>query len=219
MKKLVIFDLDGTLLDSIADLAQAGNYALSQCGYPVHDVQSYKRFVGNGVNKLLERALPEGRRSEAEVRRLKTLFTPHYDAHCTDFSRPYPGMEQLLLRLHDLGVKLAVASNKYQAATEMVVDHYFASVPFVGVFGQRDGVPVKPDPSIISEILTIAGVAKTDALLVGDSEVDVQTGHNAGVEVCAVTWGFRPRAQLAAYLPAFWADSAEDILRVATRPS
>lgn len=212
MKKLVIFDLDGTLLDTIADLAAAANHALKQLDYPTHPVDTIRTFVGNGINKLLERALPESERNEENVMRMRSHFVPYYDAHNADLSRPYPGITALLETLQQKGMMLAVASNKYQAATEKLVKHYFPTIDFVEVLGQREGIAVKPDPSIVFDILQKANVAKEDVLYVGDSGVDMQTAINAGVDAVGVAWGFRPRAELEGFSPKGVIDKAEELL-------
>lgn len=214
MKKLVIFDLDGTLLNTIADLAQSTNYALSRLGYPTHEEDAYPFMVGNGINKLFERALPEAERNEANVLRVRAEFVPYYDRHKADKSRPYEGIPQLLEQLQAQGLKLAVASNKYQAATELLIARYFPHIRWVAVLGQREGIPVKPDPAIVEDILQVAGVAKAGVLYVGDSGVDMQTARNAGVAACGVTWGFRPRSELEAQSPAYLVDQPEEILNL-----
>ncbi|MBC8592019.1 HAD family hydrolase [Oscillospiraceae bacterium N12] len=214
MKKLVIFDLDGTLLNTIADLAQSTNHALSRLGYPTHEVDKYNFMVGNGINKLFERALPEGEKSEENVLRVRNEFIPYYDVHNADESRPYPGIPDLLKQLQEKGIQVAVASNKYQAATEKLIRHYFPEIRFVAVFGQREGIKVKPDPTIVEDILQITSVEKKDVLYVGDSGVDMQTALNAGVTACGVTYGFRPRAELESFHPAYIVDRAEEILPI-----
>ena len=212
MKKLVIFDLDGTLLDTIADLAMATNHALQQLGYPTRPVDEIRTFVGNGINKLLERSLPDSEKSEANTLRLRTHFLPHYDAHNADLSTPYPGIPTLLQELQEKGLMIAVASNKYQTATVKLIHHYFHDISFVEILGQREGVPVKPDPGIVFDIIQKAGVSKEEVLYVGDSNVDMQTAHNAGVDAIGVAWGFRPRAELEALQPLAVIDKAEELL-------
>ena len=212
MKKLVIFDLDGTLLDTIADLAMATNHALQQLGYPTRPVDEIRTFVGNGINKLLERSLPDSEKSEANTLRLRTHFLPYYDAHNADLSTPYPGIPSLLQALQQKGLMIAVASNKYQTATVKLIHHYFHDISFVEILGQREGVPVKPDPSIVSDIIQKAEVSKEEVLYVGDSNVDMQTAHNAGVDAIGVAWGFRPRAELEALQPLAVIDKAEKLL-------
>lgn len=215
MKKLVIFDLDGTLLNTIADLAQSTNYALAALGYPTHEEKEYNFMVGNGINKLFERALPEESRTEENVLRVRKEFVPYYDQHNADKSRPYPGITELLDELQAKGLQLAVASNKYQAATEKLIAHYFPNIRFTAVFGQREGVNVKPDPTVVHDILKIAQIAKENVLYVGDSGVDMQTANNAEVTSCGVTWGFRPRTELETFHPAYIVDKAEEIAAIA----
>lgn len=212
MKKLVIFDLDGTLLDTIADLATATNHALKQLGYPCHDTETIRTYVGNGINKLLERALPESERTEANVMKMRSFFVSYYDEHNADLSTPYPGIPSLLQALQQKGLMIAVASNKYQTATVKLIHHYFHDISFVEILGQREGVPVKPDPSIVSDIIQKAEVSKEEVLYVGDSNVDMQTAHNAGVDAIGVAWGFRPRAELEALQPLAVIDKAEKLL-------
>ncbi len=211
MKKLVIFDLDGTLLNTIADLANSTNHALKCCGFPVHRTEEYNFFVGNGINKLFERALPQAERSPENILRVRQEFLLHYDVHNTDYSTPYPGIVPLLEELQQKGYWLAVASNKYQAATQKLVSRYFPQIRFSAVFGQREGVPVKPDPAIVQDILAQTGASTDEVLYVGDSGVDMQTAHHAGVTAAGVTWGFRPRTELEALRPAYIVDRAEEI--------
>ena len=215
MKKLVIFDLDGTLLDTIADLAAATNHALQKNGFPMHDVETLRTFVGNGIGKLLERALPEEGRTADNVERLRSDFVPYYDGHNADLSQPYPGVAELLSRLQQKGTMLAVASNKYQAATVKLVAHYFPNIHFVSVLGQREGVPVKPHPGIVHDIMASAGVTADEVLYVGDSGVDMQTARNADVESVGVTWGFRSIEELLENGASHTVHKAEDILRIA----
>lgn len=212
MKKLVIFDLDGTLLDTIADLAAATNYALQTCGYPQHDTDAYRFFVGNGINKLFERALPEQERSQENVLKIRSLFIPYYNQHNADLSRPYPGIETLLETLQQKGFLLAVASNKYHEATQKLIKQYFPQINFLAILGQRDHIPAKPDPQVIYEIMEKAQVERKEVVYIGDSCVDMQTGANAGVTTIGVCWGFRPRTELEAYNPSLIAEQAEDIL-------
>lgn len=171
-------------------------------------------MVGNGINKLFERALPEGEKSEENVLRVRKEFVPHYDRHNADKSRPYPGIPELLEQLQLQGLQIAVASNKYQAATQKLIAHYFPKIDFVAIFGQREGVNVKPDPTIVEDILSIAKVDKKDVLYVGDSGVDMQTAINAGVTSCGVTWGFRPRTELEEFNPDYIVTGAKEIIDI-----
>ena len=211
MKKLVIFDLDGTLLNTIADLAASTNQALRHFGYPEHPIEAYRFFVGNGINKLFERALPESERTEENVLRIRSQFIPYYNEHNADLSMPYAGIPETLKALQDKGLMLAVASNKYQAATEKLITHYFPTLRFVKVLGQREGIPVKPDPTIVHNILKETDVNKEEVLYVGDSGVDMQTALNAGVDAVGVSWGFRPRTELEPFRPLAIIDRAEEL--------
>lgn len=215
MKKLVIFDLDGTLLNTIADLAQSTNHALKTLGYPTHDTEAYNFMVGNGINKLFERALPEGHKDEAEVLRIRASFVPYYNEHGAERTVPYPGIPELLTALQAHGLKLAVASNKYQEATLGLVAHFFPSIRFEAVLGQRREVPSKPNPRIVEEICALSGTERPDVLYVGDSGVDMETAANACVEVVGVTWGCRPRTELERYHPDWLVDRADEILPIA----
>jgi phosphoglycolate phosphatase len=194
--KLAIFDLDGTLLNTIYDLAHSTNYALKESGFPEHPIETYKFFVGNGINKLFERALPENEKTDANIARVRKAFLPYYDKHNADYTKPYKGIYDLLKTLQSKGVMLAVASNKYQSATETLISNLFPDITFAAVFGQREGVPVKPDPAIVHDILNITGVSPKEAVYIGDSGVDMQTAANSGVVSIGVTWGFRPREEL-----------------------
>lgn len=210
-KRLVIFDLDGTLLNTIADLAVATNEALRAMGYPTHAEEVIQTFVGNGVSKLLERSMPLDKRTEENIALVRRHFMAYYDQHNADLSTPYPGISEMLSRLQEGGVMLAVASNKYQSATEKLIAHYFPHINFVCVLGQRQGIPVKPSPDIVHEIMEKANVSRSDTLYVGDSGVDMQTACNAGIDSVAVSWGFRPRAELEAFRTLAIIDKAEDL--------
>ena len=196
MKKLAIFDLDGTLLNTIEDLGHAANHALQAHGYPTHSIASYPFFVGNGVRRLIERVLPEDARTEATIDRLLVTFKEYYNDHNTDYTKPYEGIPELLSLLSSRGVAIAVASNKYQAATEKLISHFFPTLSFIAVEGHKEGVPVKPDPSIVFEILAKAKTPKADTIYIGDSGVDMETARRACVDSVGVTWGFRPEKEL-----------------------
>lgn len=196
MKQLVIFDLDGTLVDTIHDLAAACNYALQQNGFPTHHVSTYQFYVGNGVTRLIERALPTDALNPETVAKVRATFMEYYDLHLTDNSRPYEGIPELLDNLRRADVSLAVSSNKYHQATRKIISTLFPTIPWVAVEGQKTGVNVKPDPSIIFSILSQAPTPKSRVLLVGDSAVDIETARRACVESAGVTWGFRPESEL-----------------------
>lgn len=212
MKKLIIFDLDGTLLNTIADLAHSTNYALKQNGFPTHEIAEYNFFVGNGINKLFERALPEGEKTEENILRVRKDFLEYYDAHNADCSRPYPGIPELLDKLQKESFQLAVASNKYHRATVKLVNHFFPTIHFAEILGQREGVPTKPDPTIVEDILATTKICREEVLYVGDSGVDMQTAINSGVTSCGVTWGFRPLTELESFHPNHIVNDPKEII-------
>ena len=210
---LLIFDLDGTLINTIDDLGQACNHALSACGFPTHKIEDYPRLVGNGINKLIERALPEEHRNEATVLRLRKHFVPFYDQHNCDLTRPYDGIPELLKALKQKGDEamrrkgerlfLAVASNKYQAATEKMVAHFFPNT-FDVVLGERAGIPRKPDPQIVWDIIhRLSPLASnlSPIYYIGDSLVDAATAKAANLPFLACTWGFCTKEQLLTVTP------------------
>lgn len=211
--KLVIFDLDGTLLNSLEDLAVSANYALRKFGYQEHVTEDYRYMVGNGITKLIERALPEDARTENEVMHVRAEFVAYYSGHMMDKTKPYPGIPELLKELKHRGLILAVASNKYQDATRELIRTYFGDGIFQVVLGQREGVPAKPDPAIVNEILGTTGADQDDTLYIGDSCVDMQTAINSGVTPVGVTWGFRLCRELMDNGAVHIVDRPEDILK------
>lgn len=214
MNKIAIFDLDGTLLDTIADLAAAANHALDSFGYPTHETNAYRFFTGSGLNMLFFRALPEDARNEEEVLKVRQAFVDYYRLHSEDTTAPYSGIRELLMDLSAQGVALAVASNKYQEATRELVAKYFPEIEFAAVFGQREGIPVKPDPRIIEDILLATGYSKENVFYVGDSDVDMLTAKGAGVKGIGVTWGFRPKEELQLHEPFAMADTPSEVARI-----
>lgn len=192
---ILIFDLDGTLLNTIDDLGYACNYALAQTGFPTHPIEAYPAMVGNGISNLIRRALPEAERNDETVARLREFFVPYYNEHNCDQTRPYDGIPQLLSTLRAKGHTLAVASNKYQAATEKIVRHFFPDT-FDCILGERDGIPRKPDPQIVTDILSTVASKVSLPLYIGDSLVDRDTALNARVPFVACSWGFVPRERL-----------------------
>jgi phosphoglycolate phosphatase len=220
MMKLVIFDLDGTLLDTREDIANACNHALRMCGYPEREVHEYNMLVGRGIANLFRGALPEESRSEDNLMKMRSFFGPYYNAHLADCTRPYQGIEELLRNLKSKGIHLAIVSNKYQEGTESIVSGYFKDYGFTSILGQREGVPTKPDPAMIWEAIdTIPGISKEEVLYCGDSDVDMQAGIAAGVKTIGVTWGFRTREELAAYSPFALVDTPEEIYKFASNSS
>lgn len=195
--KLVIFDLDGTLIDTIADLGAAANEALRAHGLPLHTPDEYRGMVGNGVRKLVMRAMPaELREDGRELDALLDIFLDYYLKHIDDRSQPYPGIPGLLADLHAQGIRLAVASNKFQAGTERLITRMFPQIPFDAVCGGLPDRALKPDPAIVRDIWARTGLGAEDTVMVGDSGTDIATAAAAGIPSVAVTWGFRPREAL-----------------------
>ena len=198
MYTTVLFDLDGTLLNTIDDLADSANRVCAAHGWPQFSVAQYRYFVGNGIPKLVERFSPETARTPALLAATLREFDAQYGAHMFDKTAPYPGMPQLLTRLHARGVRMAVYSNKADEFAGEVVARYFDPALFALVRGARPGVPTKPAPEGTRALLAALGAdpAAGDVLYVGDSNVDVATAHNAGLPCCGVLWGFRTRQEL-----------------------
>ena len=191
MKTYVIFDLDGTLLNTIDDLANATNQALQTMGYPAHGLWLYPTMVGNGVRKLIERALPEDARTEAIINKALEHFREYYGAHLYDATTPYPGIPEVIEELSDRGISLAVTSNKYQEAVTELISHFFPRGNFKAILGHTPDFPTKPDPSIVFKALSMNPTPKDSVLYVGDSGVDMETARRACIESVGVTWGFR----------------------------
>lgn len=205
----VIFDLDGTLLDSLDDLAAAVNAALTACGYPLHTRDEVRRFVGNGVVKLIQRSVPEGT-SEEERERVLQFFKAYYSEHSRDLTRPYPGIPELLELLHSRGVRMAIVSNKFESAVEELNAFYFDSrIGVAAGENEAAGIRKKPAPDMVFSALEKLGSDRAHAIYVGDSEVDAQTAAAAGMDCMLVSWGFRERELLESFHPVFLADRPE----------
>ena len=189
---IVIFDLDGTLLNTIGDLAASVDYVMRSRNLPEHTDAEYRQMVGGGIKRLVERALPEHlSKDEAYVDECVTQFRRYYVDNIDRHTVPYEGMHELLRDLQRQGVKLAVASNKFQHGTDRLVSKFFSDIDFVAIEGNREGAPLKPDPQIVTGILERAGIAKERAVMIGDSGIDIRTASAAGIDSVGVAWGFR----------------------------
>lgn len=194
MKKAVIFDLDGTLLYTLGDLAFCTNSVLEKYGYPVHAEEQYRWFVGDGAWNQVLRAMPAGS-PEAEIRKVHADYLALYALHALERTKPYDGIEALLAKLKAGGYALCVASNKPHARTQEVIRHFFPGI-FDVVLGNREGMPVKPDPQIVYEAIRLLDTDAQSCFYVGDTATDVHTAHNAGLSCAGVLWGFRTREEL-----------------------
>ena len=242
MKKLILWDLDGTLINTLEDLAAAVDYALELRGLPTHSIEEYRKMVGHGVRNLVKQALEASVSArltpthdssarptaggnyfsqsfaknqfpsaianpthgdagtgltDAYIDSALADFREYYEAHIDVHTRPYPGIPELLNKLDAMGVKMAVASNKFQEGTEKLIQEFFPAIAFVSILGNRPGYPLKPDPEIVQEVLRKAGIDPEDAMMVGDSPTDMKTAANGGIDALAVTWGYRTLEELA----------------------
>lgn len=189
---LVIFDLDGTLLNTIGDLAASVDYVMRSRNLPEHTDAEYRAMVGGGIKRLVERALPSHLADDdAYVEECVTQFRRYYVDNIDRHTTPYEGMAELLRKLRQHGIMVAVASNKFQHGTERLVAKFFGDIDFVAIEGNREGAPLKPDPTIVDNILRIAGAKKQETIMVGDSGIDIRTAAAAGIDAVGVAWGFR----------------------------
>ncbi|MGE4277841.1 MAG: HAD family hydrolase [Lawsonibacter sp.] len=195
MVRYVIFDLDGTILNTIDDLADAGNWVCRNHGWPVHTMEEYKGYVGNGMAKLAARFAPEDWRTPEGVQAVLDEFMPYYDAHKADKTAPYDGMPQVLATLKEAGISMAVLTNKADQMASPVVEGYYPGV-FPIVQGALPEFPTKPDPTLLHRLMKHMGARTEDTLFVGDSNVDIRTAKNGGLVSCGVLWGFRSRREL-----------------------
>lgn len=208
--KLVIFDLDGTLLDTLDDLSAAVNHAMQQRGFSLHTRDEYMKMVGHGARNLMRQALPtDHKNDETLIDAVLADFRVYYNTHIDVHTQPFPGIRELVKKLHQEGVMLAVASNKFQEGTEHLIKEFFPEIPFVAVLGNRPNFPLKPDPEVVGEVLRRSGAKREETVMVGDSDTDMETAVNGGIGGIAVSWGYRNMADIPGLKVA---KSAEELL-------
>ena len=190
----IIFDMDGTVLNTIEDLTVSMNHALTKFNMPERTVEEFRSFFGSGARVAMERAVPAGTPSET-IDRMMPVFKEHYDVHCLDRTRPYDGIPELMRQLQNRGCKMAIVSNKIDSAVKELNERFFSGLIDVAI-GERPGIKRKPAPDTVFEAIKELGSSKSDAVYVGDSEVDLETGQRAGMDVISVLWGFRDREDL-----------------------
>lgn len=208
--KAIIFDLDGTLTDTLLDLTLSTNHALRQCGMPERSIEEVRQFVGNGVRNLMLKAVPEGT-SENMFEECFAHFKAHYLIHCQDNTCLYPGIDRLLHDLKEIGMPMAVVSNKLQGGVDELQKQWFADTISVAI-GEREGMQRKPAPDMVQLAISMLGVEADQCVYIGDSDVDLMTAKNSGLPCISVLWGFRDRDFLIAHGATTFAENPADII-------
>ena len=194
--KAVLFDLDGTLVNSLDDLADSVNFALTEFGFPTHETEKFKYFIGDGMAKLIERVLPEDKKDAELQKSVLDVFMNHYRSHFADKTAAYEGIADLVNELSAKGLKLAIVSNKVQDMAEEVARRVLSGIEFDIVCGKREGYPTKPDPTLTLEIIGELGVSPLECVFIGDSGMDMAVAKNAKLVSIGVLWGFRAEDEL-----------------------
>ena len=212
MKRIntIIFDMDGTVLNTLDDLTVSVNYVLEKFGFPGRTVEDYRRFFGNGIRVAIEQAVPEGTPASV-IDEMLPIFKKHYDAHCLDRTGPYEGILDLMKELKERGYKMAIVSNKIDSAVKELNERFFSEYIDVAI-GEKDGIKRKPAPDTVLQALKELGSTKEEAIYVGDSEVDFQTAINSGLPCISVLWGFRDKDYLMEIGATTFADKPADII-------
>lgn len=211
MIKTCIFDMDGTLANTLEDIANAGNYALTRLGLPVHPVTSYKAFIGDGITTLITQAMPGYARTQENIQEALRLMLIHYDAHLLDNTLPFDGVPGLLETLAARSIALCIVTNKSDHQAKRMAQALFPGITFLSVLGEREGSRIKPDPSDALACASLSGAAPHECAFIGDSDADVYTGRNAGMVCISVDWGYRPRAFLEAAGPDYIASTPREL--------
>lgn len=209
--KTLIFDLDGTLLNTLLDLASSVNYAMRECGFNERTTDEIRRFIGNGVAVLIQRSVPDGT-SEEEYKKALDIFKTHYKENSRNKTAPYDGICDLLRKLKEDGYNLAIVSNKVDFAVKDLRDEFFCGLIDVAI-GDSDATRTKPEPDMVYKAIEELGVDKESCIYIGDTDVDIETARNSGMDCISVSWGFRLRSELEECGATMIADCAEDILK------
>ena len=210
----VIFDMDGTVLNTIDDLTTSVNYAMEKFGFPQRTVDDYRRAVGNGIRRAIELTVPEGTSQEV-IDKMVPVYKEHYDKHCLDKTRPYDGIIELMKQLKKHGYKMAIVSNKIDSAVKELNQMFFAEAIEVAI-GEKPGVNRKPAPDMVTEALKELGSTADEAIYIGDSEVDLATANNSKLPCISVLWGFRDKDYLKEIGADVFADKPSDVLDILT---
>ncbi|KUG04549.1 phosphoglycolate phosphatase [hydrocarbon metagenome] len=213
MIKLCVFDLDGTLVNSLEDIAASTNYALIKNGFPPREMREFPFMVGDGVLMLLQRALGDAYQPQLDIKLLED-FNYYYNSHCADLTRPYEGIKELLNHLLEHNIQLGVLSNKTDQFTKVIAAEMFPDITFARVQGLTDRFPGKPDPASLLDILDELQVHPEEALYIGDANIDVFTAHNAGIKIAGAAWGFRGEEELIEAGADFIVKSADEIVKI-----
>ncbi len=213
MIKGVLFDLDGTLVNSLYDLADSVNYALERFGYRVHETEKYKYFVGDGMPKLIERALPENARNDENIKTVLNCFMAYYREHYLDKTVAYDGIADTVTALLNKGIKAVVISNKADEMAKIVTTKLFGDM-FSAVYGKREGYPAKPDPTLTLEVIGDLGLKPKECAFIGDSGMDMAVAKNAGTLAIGVLWGFRKEDELISNGADFIVSTPADIIKI-----
>ena len=208
----IVFDMDGTVMNTLEDLTVSMNYCLSKYGFPERKLEDYRRFFGNGVKYAMQQAVPEGT-SEELIDQMLVIFKEHYDVHCLDKTCPYDGILDAMKALYEAGYKMAIVSNKIDSAVKELNERFFSDYVKVAI-GERDGVKRKPAPDMVYEALKEMGSSKEESIYIGDSEVDLKTAENSGLPCIAVLWGFRDKSFLIKNGASVFANAPDDLYSI-----
>ncbi len=214
MFKGIVFDLDGTLLDTLRDIRVSINRLLEKDGYPTHTLAEYHKFVGAGIYHLCQSAMPETARDDANVKRYIELFREDYSTNWHDETIPYPGISELLANLQEMGIEMAILSNKPDYFVKPMLDYYFPEIDFIHAQGNVPELPAKPDKESATYVLNALTYKPEQYLFIGDSDIDIFTGHNIGMKSVGVTWGFRTTEELKEAGADWLVYSAQEILEI-----